>query len=454
MPDPTRGAAPRSRVREVLAWLRPPPAPTAEGPFSELDARRLGPIRRYFARHPVVMDAVIALIFAVPAMIEPLTILVEGTRTLELQPSAWSLALVAVGALVLLRRRREPVLTLVALLALLVVSFLVTGFTGGFEMAIAFAVYAVAAHRAVWVAWVGLGSALVVLTVAASLFLADGSVDASGLDRVFVIAFTVGYQAIAGLVALVIGLSVRARRQHIDDLIMRANAMARDRDQQAALAVADERTRIARELHDVVAHSLTVMVALADGAKASAASDPEASTRALDALTDIGRSSLGDMRRVLGVLREPDDDVPLEPEPDVSLDELVDRFRAAGLPVRLVRSGIHVDLDVSVRRAVWRIVQESLTNVLRYAPASSQVIVSLVRLDRVDGVVGDWFQVRVTNRTGAGSPPQATIGTGRGIAGMRERAAAHGGGVIAGPLADGWQVEATLRLDQIREETP
>ncbi|WP_166868671.1 MULTISPECIES: histidine kinase [unclassified Salinibacterium] len=454
MPDPTRGAAPRSRVREVLAWLRPPAVPTAEGPFSELDARRLGPIRRFFARHPVVMDVVIALLFAVPAMIEPLTIVIEGTRTLELQPSAWSLVLIAVGALVLLRRRREPVLTLAALVVLLVVSFLVTGFTGGFEMAIAFAIYAVAAHRGVWVAWIGLGSALVVLTVCASLLLADDPVEASGIDRIFVIAFTVGYQAIAGLVALVIGVSVRARRQHIDELIMRANAMARDRDQQAALAVADERTRIARELHDVVAHSLTVMVALADGARASAASDPVASTRALDALTEIGRSSLADMRRVLGVLREPDDDAPLEPEPDVSLDELVDRFRAAGLPVRLVRSGMHADLDVSVRRAVWRIVQESLTNVLRYAPESSQVVVSLVRTDRVDGIEGDWFQVRVTNRVDAASAPQATIGTGRGIIGMRERAAAHGGSVVAGPLADGWQVEATLRLDHTLEGTP
>ncbi len=453
MPGPTRGAAPRSRVRDVLAWLRPPPVPTAEGPFSELDARRLGPIRRFFARRPVVMDVVIALLFAVPAMIEPLSIIIEGTRTIELQPSAWSLVLVAIGSLVLLRRRREPVLTLVVLIVLLVASFLATGFTGGFEMAIAFAVYAVAAHRAVWVAWVGLGSSLVVLIVSASLLLADDSVDASGIDRVFVIAFTVGYQAIAGLVALVIGVSVRARRQHIDDLIMRANAMARDRDQQAALAVADERTRIARELHDVVAHSLTVMVALADGAKASAASDPEASTRALDALTEIGRSSLGDMRRVLGVLREPDDDAPLEPEPDVSLEELVDRFRAAGLPVRVVRSGMHADVTASVRRAVWRIVQESLTNVLRYAPDSTQVVASLARVDRLDDVEGDWVQVRVTNRAGTAAASGAS-GTGRGILGMRERAFAHGGRLIAGPLADGWQVDAALRLDQTREDTP
>ena len=451
MPGPIEGSAPRSRARSLLSWMRPPAAPTAEGPFTELDARRLGPVRRYFARHPVVMDAVVAAVFALPAMIEPLGILIEGSRIVEVQPSVWSLALSFVAALVLFRRRHEPVLTLVALTGLLVISFLATGFTSGIEMAIAFAVYAVAAHRAVWVAWLGLGTAIIVLTVSAALLLDDGSVDSSGIGRGFVVAFIVFYQAIAGLIALVIGLSVRARRRHVSDLIDRANAMARDRDQQAALAVADERTRIARELHDVVAHSLTVMVALADGAKAASATDPAGAARALEALTETGRSALTDMRRVLGVLRDPDDEAPLEPEPDVSLDELVERFRAAGLPVRVVRTGEQSDLDGAVRRAVWRIVQESLTNVLRYAPTSTQVVVGLTRLGKEaeSGADGDWFQVRVTNRTAAGaaaSPPTG-IGAGRGIVGMRERAAAHGGTVTAGPTSDGWQVEAMLLLD-------
>src|SRR5690606_25590367 len=110
------------------------------------------------------------------------------------------------------------------------------------------------------------------------------------------------------VIAIAIGVSVRGRRQHIDALIQRANALAHDREQQAALAVAEERTRIARELHDVVAHSLTVMVALADGARAASVTDPAGAERALDALTETGRSALADMRRVLGVLRDPVDD--------------------------------------------------------------------------------------------------------------------------------------------------
>ena len=152
MPCPTRDAAPRSRARDLLTWLRSPAAPSAEGPFTELDARKLGTVRRFFALHPVVMDVVIALLFAVPAVIEPLMVLVEGPRIIDLHPSLWSVLFIVIGALVLLRRRREPVLTLAVLTVLLVASFVATGFTGGFEMAIAFAIYAVAAHSRVGVA--------------------------------------------------------------------------------------------------------------------------------------------------------------------------------------------------------------------------------------------------------------------------------------------------------------
>lgn len=453
MPHPGEGAAPRTRARSVLSGLRAPATPTAEGPFTELDARRLGPVRRYFVRHPFVMDAVVAVVFAIPALLEPLGILVEGGRLGDIQPSVWLLVLVIAAALVLLRRRHEPVLVLLVLLVLLVGSFLAGGFTSGIEMAIAFSVYAVAAHRPVWVAWLGLVSAVLVLGVAALLLLDEGTIESSGIGRGLVVVFIVFSQAIAGLVALVIGVSVRARRRHVSDLIDRANAMARDRDQQAALAVADERTRIARELHDVVAHSLTVMVALADGAKASAATDPAGSARALEALTETGRASLADMRRVLGVLRDPRDDAPLEPEPEARLDALIDSFRAAGLPVRVVQTGDQAELDVAVRRAIWRIVQESLTNVLRYAPDSPQVVVSLTRLD-ASAEKSEWFQLRVENRRGTAAHPAPApgLGAGRGIVGMRERAAAHGGTVTAGPTPDGWQVEALLRLDPRPEE--
>jgi signal transduction histidine kinase len=303
--------------------------------------------------------------------------------------------------------------------------------------------YAVAASRSPAVTWLVELAMVVVMTAASVLFLrraaADPEVDPSGL----VVATTV-FLVVGSLIAIAIGVSVRGRRQHIDALIQRANTLAHDREQRAALAVAEERTRIARELHDVVAHSLTVMVALADGARAASGSDPAGAERALDALTETGRSALADMRRVLGVLREPGDDAPLEPEPDVSLDGLVERFRTAGLPVRLVRSGAVDALPLTVRRSLWRIVQESLTNVLRHAPASPLV---LVELARVADATGERVEVRITNQAEP-LPREAVVasGSGRGIIGMRERAASLGGTVEAGPHERGWQVQGTLPL--------
>jgi len=441
-PHPPSDAAPSSRVLARLKrWVRPVPAATADGPFTELDARRLGPVRRYFVRHPVVMDFVVALWFAVPSVV---TALVVATAGGDPATGALFLAIAATGGLVLMRRRHEPVLTVAALVVLGVVSMVLTRESNGVEFAIALGMYAVATARGPAVTWLVELGAVAVTTATAVLFLRraanDPDVDPAGL----VVATSV-FLVVASLIAIAIGVSVRGRRQHIDALIQRANALAHDREQREALAVADERTRIARELHDVVAHSLTVMVALADGARAASPADPEGVARALDALTETGRSALADMRRVLGVLREPGDEAPLEPEPDVGLDELVERFRTAGLPVRLVRAGFLDELPVPVRRSLWRIVQESLTNVLRHAPASPLV---LVELARTTDAAGDGVEVRVTNQAEplareAGS----ASGTGRGIIGMRERAAALGGAVEAGPHERGWQVHATLPLD-------
>jgi signal transduction histidine kinase len=428
-------------LARLKRWVRPAPAATADGPFTELDARRLGPVRRYFVRRPVVMDLVVALWFALPAAITSLVVATVGT-----DPAAGVLflAVATIGGLVLMRRRHEPVLTVVALVVLGVACLTLTQESGGIEFALALAMYAVAASRGPGVTWLVELGMVVVMTGASLLFLrraaTDPEVEPSGL-----IVATVVFLVVASLVAIAIGVSVRGRRQHIDALIQRANALSRDREQRAALAVADERTRIARELHDVVAHSLTVMVALADGARAASGSDPAGAARALDALTETGRSALADMRRVLGVLREPGDDAPLEPEPDVGLDELVERFRAAGLPVRVMRSGELDALPLAVRRSLWRIVQESLTNVLRHAPASPLV---LVELAHVADAGGERVEVRVANEAEPfAREAVAASGTGRGIIGMRERAASLGGGVEAGPHEKGWLVRATLPID-------
>src|SRR5690606_13607981 len=194
--------------------------------------------------------------------------------------------------------------------------------------------------------------------------------------------------------------------------------------------------------HDVVAPSLTVMVALADGARAASVTDPAGAERALDALTETGRSALADMRRVLGVLRDPVDDAPLEPEPDVGLEELVERFRTAGLPTRLVRRGALDQLPIAVRRSMWRIVQESLTNVLRHAPGSPFV---LVELERLVDERGDRVEVRITNELGPVAVDGAA-GTGRGILRSEERRVGKEGDARGWGYLRGWQVRAVLPL--------
>lgn len=461
--DPARGPAAASPCPAVPSAPPVPPVPP-EGPFTELDARRLGRVRRYFVLHPRVMDWIVALWFGLPALLMALLGVAEHRAFLALSAVA--------GTAVLLRRRDDPVLVAAGVTLLGVVTIVVTRDTNGYELAVALAVYAVAASRPPHVAWTTAGGAVLALGTAA-LLLYDVRIDGDGLvsrhgdapgtvtaDRVATTAVL-----LAGvLVALAIGAGVRARRQHVADLLGRANGLARDRDQQARLAVADERARIAREMHDVVAHSLTVMIALADGAKASGAKNPELAGHALDELTETGRAALADMRRVLGVLRDPDEaGAPLAPDDVPPLEDVVERFRAAGLPVRLVRTGPQPTLSPTQRSTVHRIVQESLTNVLRYAPVTPLVVVEVSRRDDTASRQGDWLDVRVVNQAGrapgAGAVPPAartlleiaaqdgTVGTGRGIIGMRERAAVFGGTVTAGPSGTGWAVHATIRLD-------
>ncbi len=389
------------------------------------------------------MDVVVALWYALPAAITSLLI-IAGVPDATMGPQPFSggvqLAAALIGGLLLLRRRHEPVLTVAALGVLAIACLALVGESPGLEFGLGLAMYALAASRPPAITWIVELSVVVVVGTAQGLWLRAVGGEPIG-DPVNTAVAAIAVLVLLTVVAIAIGVSVRGRRQHIDSLIQRANALAHDREQQAALAVADERTRIARELHDVVAHSLTVMVALADGARAATPGDPEGAARALDALTETGRSALADMRRVLGVLREPGDDAPLEPEPGEGLDELVERFRAAGLPVRLVRSGTLEGLPVAVRRSVWRIVQESLTNVLRHAAGSPLV---LVELARVADAAGDRVELVVTNESVPTSAASASVGTGRGILGMRERAASLGGSVEAGAHERGWQVRAVL----------
>jgi signal transduction histidine kinase len=226
------------------------------------------------------------------------------------------------------------------------------------------------------------------------------------------------------------GVLVRARRQAAS-LAARNAALQR----QAEQAAAAERVRIARELHDIVAHHLSVVVLQAAGARASG----KAPGAALEKIEISGRQALAETRRLLGVLRESAEETGLAPQPGVGeLDTLADSVRAAGLPVNLVIKGEPAALPAAVDVSVYRIVQEALTNVLKHAgPARADVTIGCSDEEVTIEIIDD----------GTGDPRNGTRAGGHGLAGMRERVAIFGGELHAGPRPGaGFAVRARLPL--------
>jgi signal transduction histidine kinase len=231
--------------------------------------------------------------------------------------------------------------------------------------------------------------------------------------------------------------SVRLRRAYLAEVEQRAARLELERDQQAQLAGAAERARVAREMHDIVAHNLSVMIALTDGAALTIAVDPDRASAALDEASRAGRAALTDMRRVLGVLRESDNPTALAPAPGIAdLEALLDTVRHTGLEVRYETTGPLTTLEPGVALSAYRIVQEAVTNTLKHAPGAHVIDVSLqVRRDGVQILIRD----------DGPSTGHDTIGTGHGMIGMRERAAVHRGEVHAGATSRGWLIRAWLQ---------
>lgn len=243
-----------------------------------------------------------------------------------------------------------------------------------------------------------------------------------------------------GVTAAVLGLYIGIRRDLMDELRDRAERLEHERDQQAALAAAAERARIAREMHDIVAHHLSVMVALADGAAAQATRTPGAAIEAMRTVSATGRATLTDTRRLLGVLRDDRDGrADRAPLPGLDeLDDLVARVRATGLTVRYDTEGARPELAPAVQVTLFRLVQEALTNTMKHGGEGARAAVR-VRFS-ADEVAVD------VEDDGCGGSADGTAG--RGLVGMRERMAAFGGMVSAGPRGPhGWAVSARLRLD-------
>jgi signal transduction histidine kinase len=326
-------------------------------------------------------------------------------------------ATLAVLAAALTVRTRYPLL----LLGLLCAGGLASHWTGDagdgevFGLLVLISVYTAAAHTSGLRMWV---AGAMTFAIAWSALITDP-------DGVYL----GGMLFFGGLVGApwLFGRVIRRRRLREQDL-ERQKA-------EAEAAIAEERARIARELHDVVAHAISVIVLQARGGRKQLASDPEQTREALDAIETTASQALGEMRRLLGLLRESDEELALAPQPTLArVGELVQHVRAAGLPVELSIEGEASALPPGVDLSAYRIVQEALTNALKHAgPTTARVVVRYG---------GEELELEISDE-GAGA--EDGNGTGHGLTGIRERVAVFGGQVAAGARPEGgYTVRARL----------
>jgi len=330
----------------------------------------------------------------------------------------------------LLLRRRYPVAVFAVIFAVSAVQ-LWTGQRLEADIALLVAFYTVASLRSPRTAAV----AALVLEAGIALALVGAS-DKNGWLLAFVLIS--GMTTAAG----VLGIYTRTRLAYLAQLQERADRVERERDQLVELAAAEERARIARELHDVVAHHLTVMIALSDGAAAVVSTAPARAAEVMTTVSATGRKALADTRRLLGVLRA-DPDAQLQPQPDISrVEALLEQVRAAGLPATITITGQHRELSSPLQLTIYRLIQEALTNTLKHAGPGARAHVRLAYTD--DGVIVD---VR-DDGLGSAVRPDGPEPAGHGLTGMRERVAAWDGELHAGPGSPrGWVVSARLRAE-------
>jgi signal transduction histidine kinase len=275
----------------------------------------------------------------------------------------------------------------------------------------------------------------------------------SGLAIAVVIVGKVGIPAgLSGLIQSelsvailwVLGTWARERRRYLGTVEERALHAEHEREERAQRAVAEERERIAREMHDVVTHHVSVIVIQAGAGLRALERRPEDARDALQAIDESGRRALADMRRMLGILGRPANAAEEVPAPMPGLDrlgELLEQVRAAGLSVELAVVGEPRELDAGIELTAYRIIQEALTNSLKHARGARA---------RVDvRYEPDALEVRVVDDGGRGEVGSAALGgQGHGLIGMRERVALFGGRFEAGPRDDGFRIAARLPLDQ------
>jgi signal transduction histidine kinase len=369
---------------------------------------------------PLAVDAAIA---AVVGLVTVVSVLVEDSNDRGEQLTIAGVALLAVQVVPLVWRRRAPL----AVMLVVVAAGVAYGIAELPDPAIMFApvlaVYTLAAAgpRSITLPW-GLAG----VAVGAVALLVSRDADAADVAVNYFVFLT----------AWVVGDTVRGERE-------RVALVDAQREEEARRAVADERVRIARDLHDVVAHHLSVIVVQAEAAQEVLASRPDRAGEAMGAVADTARSALGELRRVLGVLRS--EGGGRAPQPDLdAVDDLVASVRQAGLAVAVRTEGEPRAVGGVVGVAAYRVVQEALTNVLRHAAADRAEVALAYGDDALVVTVSDDGR---GGRAAAHRPDRPDRPAGHGLAGMRERVTVLGGSLDAGPRAEGgFAVQARLPL--------
>ncbi|OXM63359.1 two-component sensor histidine kinase [Amycolatopsis vastitatis] len=395
-------------------------------------------LRRADRDHPWLLDtavvAVIVLLFGVTEFVHP-----DDGRpgdgppiTFAALPVAATLALQAGLVLPLLWRRRAPYAAFAVISAVFLLQWALGAFLRA-DVALLVALYSVTLHgRVRYLPWACAAAAGLLVPVA---------VRVSAVVSVWGALFFLVSTATA---AVALGFAVRIRRAQLVNLRDRALRLEIERDQRSKLAAATERTRVAREMHDIIGHNLSVIITLADGGAYAAEVTPERSREALRLVGEAGRQALGELRRMLGVLREQATAPELHPQPRIAdIEALCGRLGAAG-PEVVYRSGGELEsLDHGVQLMAYRIVQEALTNSLKHAGPGTRIQVALT-------VEGAQLRIHVHDTGRPGGTGEPSPGEGHGLAGMKERAALYGGTVTAGPEpGGGWSVRAVLDVTPV-----
>jgi len=389
-----------------------------------------GAIRRFWARHPLIADVLLALLCLVvtltpgssnppprPPSDRPVSAFLFDVTSAALP------VVVVIACALLLRRRQWPLAAFVATYVVSLLFLFVSNPVGGPLVLVTS--YTLAVYVSSRAAWIGLGVGMGSIALASIVLLLTGVVSSAVAVNAIV------GDLVLGLIGTLIGVNVGGRKRYLEALIDRSRQLLVERDQQAQLAAVAERARIAREMHDIVSHSLTVIVALTEGAAAT--QDRERARDAATAAATTARGALTEMRAMLGVLRDGESERPLAPTEPVAPHTTVTSAQRAGYPVTLTVTG-EADVSAATGYAIGRIVQEGLTNAMRHAPTASAITVSIDY--SADPVV-------VVIENDGVTAPAGTAGFG--LRGLTERAVHVNGILQSGPAGDGrWSLRAEL----------